>query len=490
MPGATQPTARAQQQTATTLTVRWKGQPGVERYRLQIARDQGFSDIVFDQAVSGRQHSASLPSGNYFWRVAPAVGETGEYSNAQLVEVTESPAVADEKVVTITKPDSGWRTATGEVPRVVPVRLRDGRGLDLVVVNTDGAVYAIDGTNGVAIWTARFNPAARRGEASTAKGPLFAPLGLSAQDGKSNVVVAYEGGLRAIRGESGTELWRATFPGRATGGMVADLDGDGKLEVVAVTADPATLVILSGEGGRVMASARLDAPALGAPAFLDSAEGRGVVLGLEGGTVEVRGKGGELVRSVKLDTQVTTAPLVVNTARALLVVIGVEQGLSALTASDLKQLGQINTGDDSPRGSMTAADLDGDGTSEVVMVTRGGRVALIGTSDGKIRWVSEGAKDADSVALADLDGDGVLDVIAAAGPAFAYGFSGVDGSLIWRVEEESGRRPPTQGASTWPRSLVIALSQTGGAFLVGGDPSRTGLQAVELPKGAVKTAER
>jgi hypothetical protein len=157
-----------------------------------------------------------------------------------------------------------------------------------------------------------------------------------------------------------------------------------------------------------------------------------------------------------------------------------------MDSSELKLLGMINTGDDSPRGTLTTADLDGDGTVEIVMVTRGGRVALIGTSDGKIKWVAEGAGDADSAALADLNADGVLDVIAAAGPVFAYGFSGRDGSLIWRVEEEMSRGSAGGAPEPLPRSLTVAQSPTGEAFLVGGDPSRMGLRAVELPKGSVK----
>jgi hypothetical protein len=483
--------ATAQQLPPPTLTVRWKGQPGVERYRLQIARDAGFADIVFDQAVSGREHAVSLPSGNYFWRVAPAVGETGSYSQAQSVEVVGGGSVADERSVVVTSGDTGWRTATGEVPRLVPVRLRAGRGLDLVGVNTDGTAYGIDGTTGVAIWTARYNPAARRGDAAdTTKAPLFAPLALDASGGASNVVVAYEGGVRALRGELGTELWRASFAGRATGGLVTDLDGDGKQEIVVSTAEPSTLVVLAGDSGRVMTTARLDAPTVGAPALFESGAERGVAVSLASGSVEVRGKGGELLRSAKLDSAATTAPLVLNTPRGVLVVVGVERGLAALDAAELKMLGKIVTEDVTPHGTLAQADVDGDGTQEILMVTRGGRVALIGTSDGQIRWVSEGAKDADSVALADLNGDGVLDVITAAGASLASGFSGKDGALIWRVREETGRGAQEQPQGAWPRALAIVLSQTEGAFLVGGDPSRTGLRAVELPKGSVKTASK
>lgn len=477
-------------QSASSVTVRWRGQPGVDRYRLQVASDEGFSDIVFDQAVSGRQHVVNLPPGNYYWRVAPAVGETGSYSTPQPVEITTTATVADEKSVLVAQGTGGWRTATGELPRPVAVKLRGGRGLDLVGVNTDGTVFAIDGTNGVALWTARFNPSARRGEVSGAQGALFSPLSLVGGDGVTQVVIAFEGGLRVLGGETGRELWRATFAGRATAGVVADADGDGKPEIIAVTAEPAALLVINAETGRVNTNTKLDARVVGAPALQVRGEDRLVVLGLDDGTIETRRAGGERVNSVKLETGVTTAPLVVPTARDLVVVVGTENGLAALSAADLKQLGKIETGQDTPHGRLIAADVDGDGSAEVVMVTRRGRVALIGTGDGLIKWVAEGARDADSAALADLNGDGVLDVIAAAGPSFAHGFSGKDGSLIWKVEEETGGRTQQASSEARPRTLVIAISPSEDAFLVGGDPARVGLRAVELPKGAVKTAEK
>src|SRR4051794_28906914 len=44
------------QQLPPSILVRWQGRPGVNRYRLQLATDEKFEDIVFDQAVEGRQY--------------------------------------------------------------------------------------------------------------------------------------------------------------------------------------------------------------------------------------------------------------------------------------------------------------------------------------------------------------------------------------------------------------------------------------------------
>jgi hypothetical protein len=124
------------------------------------------------------------------------------------------------------------------------------------------------------------------------------------------------------------------------------------------------------------------------------------------------------------------------------------------------------------------------------MVTRRGRVALVSTLDGNVRWFAEGANDAASAAFADLNADGVLDVIVpGGGSTFALAFSGRDGTLVMRVEE-GGRAGAEQRSGGAPRSLVVAPALGGGGLLVGGDPGRTGLRAVELPKGSVKTAAK
>src|SRR3712207_2278281 len=75
-------------QVGPPLRITWKEQPGVRRYRLQIARDTQFADIVFDRLVFGTEHTVNeLPNGRYYWRIAPAPSETGQYSQATPVQV-------------------------------------------------------------------------------------------------------------------------------------------------------------------------------------------------------------------------------------------------------------------------------------------------------------------------------------------------------------------------------------------------------------------
>ena len=477
------------QQVTSSLPIKWSGQPGVNRYRLQVARDENFNDIVFDRAVVGREYVVTgLPQGKYYWRVAPAPDETGTFSKPLPVEVSPTPPETPLAAVIRPPADVGWRAATGEVPRPVPARLRAGRNYDLVGVNTDGTVYALDGVSGEAMWTTRFRPGARRGEAlERGRGTSFTPLIIAAPQGGSNVVVAFEGGIRALKGDTGSELWRTNLAGPAMSGVAADMEGDEKVEAVVVAGNPSTLYVIDGAAGRIISQTKLPGNVIGNPFPYESADARGVALSLQDGQVDVRRADGSSARSQKFDTPITTPPLVVASGRGPLMLVGTERGLLALNALDLRPLGRIVTENDIPRGTLTAVDIDGDGAVEIAMVTKRGRIAVVNTNDGKIRWTAEGATDADSAAFADVNGDGMLDVLVAAGASFALGFSGRDGSLIWRADEEGKSAPASDAAGTL-RSLAIAPLGGGAAFVAGSDPARTSLRAVGLPKGSVKIA--
>jgi outer membrane protein assembly factor BamB len=349
---------------------------------------------------------------------------------------------------------------------------------DFVGVASDGRVSAVDGASGISLWTARFNPTATAAAPSNDKSVAFAPLVVPSQAGPV-VVVATAGGVRALRGETGREVWRATLQGRASGGVVADANGDGSAEVVIVTQDPERYYVLDGGTGRGLADKKLEDEAVGAPYPVNVAGASGVLVSLKKGRVELRGADGETKGEAKVDGDVTTAPLVVARGQMTFMVVGTNNGLWAFSLPDLKVLGVIKADDDSIRGVLSSSDVDGDGAPEVVMVTKRGRVALVNTTDGNVRWSMEGVQSAEAAAFADVNGDGVLDVIVPGGDAFALGFSGRDGSLVMKVED--GRA--ASNAATDTRPLVAAQSM-GSTMLVGGDLARMGIRALELPKGA------
>jgi hypothetical protein len=386
--------------------------------------------------------------------------------------------------------NSGWRAATGEIAQPVSAHLRNGESNDLACVNSDGMVYALDGASGVAFWSARYRPGARRGEPTGSGGNNipFNPLVLRAANGLANLLVAYDGGVRALSGTNGRELWRTILTERALTGAVAK-DEQGLIYLVTGSGDAASLLVLDALKGTIQSNTKLDSAVIGAPVSFVIKETRGVMLALKGGILDMRNQNGERIRSVKMDTAITTPPLIIEGPYGALLLIGTESGLISLDAAELRPLGRIATEDDAPRGMLTSADLNGDGTLEVVMLTRKGRIVIIGSDDGKIRWYTDGATDAANATFADLNQDSVLDVLVAAGPTFALGFSGRDGTLIWKAEETGGTS--TTGAAGSLRSLATAsLAGGGSAYLVGSDPTHTSLRAVGLPNGSVKVAGR
>jgi outer membrane protein assembly factor BamB len=486
----------ASQQTPprTSIHLRWPGQQGVLRYRLQLARDEKFNDIVFDRAVFGTEYVVTeLAPGRYFWRIAPAVKETGTFAAPRMVEITDDTKATpggDVTAALLPVSNAGWRTTTGAVAQPLVAHLRSATSSDVVGVNADGMAYGLDGTNGVALWAARYRPNAKRGEPTGNGGqPTFTPILIDGRGGLNNVIVAFEGGVRALEGATGRELWRAALKNRAVNGALAVPEAGGaKVLLVASDGSP-SLTLINPDNGQVISETTLEGNVVAAPTSFPMGQGNAVVLALEGGMLDVRSSTGERVRFVKMDTNITTPPLVVAAPRGVLVLVGTESGLISLNAEDLKPIGRIATEGDAPAGTLVAADLDNDGAPEVLMLTRRGRLVAVGTTDGKIKWYTSGATDAGSAAFADLNSDGVLDVLVAAGQDFARGYSGRDGALLWKAEDAAASGA-TSGSTNQARALVTGKFGDGtSAFVVGTDSARTGLRAVGLPKDSVKAAK-
>ena len=510
----------------TEFVLRWKPTPRVTRYRLQVSRDATFTDIVFDGAVNGLEYKVTgLPPGRYHWRVAPAPKETGRFSGGEVVEATtESTAVSDTRptplptatpvrrptpavaaatptatpaaaattAAVLRSPENvGWQAAIGKVQRPVPARLRAGQQFDLVAVNSEGTVYALEGANGAALWTARYRP---RGSAQQGDPPkdVFTPLVVGIPERETaNVLAAYDGGVRLIEGETGRELWRAPLTGRAAGGAAADMDATpATVEIAVSTVEPSRLYMLEAATGRVISQTEFKSPVIGLPIPFLSGDRRGVAVSNEGGQLDIYNADGTRVRGVRLDVPFVTPPLVIAGPRGTAVIIGTRSGLLFFDGAELKPLGRITTENDSPRGRLAAADIDGDGTLDIAMITRQGRVAIV-TSQGKISWTAAGGEEAYSASFADLDRDGVLDVLVADGTVFARGFSGRDGRVIWQAEEGRAAGADASNEARPLRSLSIAnLAGTDSTLIVGGDAARGTVRAVGMPAPAARAAAR
>src|SRR6266550_1127868 len=126
----------------TEVHLRWGARPGISRYRLQLASDSAFSDIVFDGVVAGNDYQIKdLSPGRYFWRIAPLTGKLGDFSSAGSIEVgkrilPESPMLLQNippindssrlrsGPVSPIVARGGWRAAVGDIAHPLLAHLR------------------------------------------------------------------------------------------------------------------------------------------------------------------------------------------------------------------------------------------------------------------------------------------------------------------------------------------------------------------------------
>jgi outer membrane protein assembly factor BamB len=486
-------TGPADSQTSSTeVRLHWSARPGVSRYRLQLASDNAFADIQFDRVVSGHEYQINdLSPGRYFWRIAPLTGRLGEFSSAGTIEVRKQTPSAIATPLPIASPvtDSrrtktgtaailvrgGWRAAVGDIAHPMLAHLRSPSQLDLVGVNSDGVVFALDAADGVALWST-----GRSGSNRLVNGSPTVLL-LSSRSGLDNIVLVSGINVTAIEGTTGRALWRTTLPAAAAS---ATAIGDrNSAEVLVIDKSLQRLITVDGGNGKLLTQTRLPHRIVGAPLAL-SGQGAGrVVLAYDTGLIEIRDLAGSVVRSGDAGSPATTPPLFIKGPRGHFILVGTRKGLIALTADELNPLGMVAIQDDAPRGTLAAEDLDGDGSPEVIMMTERGRVVAVSAADGKTLWQAKADTEGQSVAFADVDGDRVLDVVLAGGQGFATALSGRDGSVVWK-DSESLALVANHSVSLEPRSIV-AMPFRSGTLLIAADSSRTGLRALEFPKGSV-----
>ena len=187
----------------------------------------------------------------------------------------------------------------------------------------------------------------------------------------------------------GRELWRySDFTARLTSTpSVADLDGDGALDIVVGGGD-GTLTRLDARGRpmwRVTLEGKVD---WGCPVIAD-VDG--------GGAPEI----------------------VVNTGD------GVVHCVSA--AGQILWQTEPETANSLP---LSAADVDGDGRAEIFAASPKWTLVCLGR-DGKVRWRHEATSRLDSTGLADLDGDGALELLVTTGDRGVACHSALDGAERW-----------------------------------------------------------
>jgi outer membrane protein assembly factor BamB len=475
-------------QANTTVHLRWGARPGVLRYRLQLANDSSFRDIVFDRVITGNETTVEdLVAGRYFWRIAPLTTTLGDFSSAGIIEVTASrepvgPSVDQNKprVVTVTPivASGGWRAAVGDISQPVLAHLRSSNKFDVVGTNSDGVTYALDATTGVALWSFRTRNASPKGFLANA--PLI--VSSRSQLARLDDVVVFAGAhVSKIEGATGRELWSTNLPNILSCG--AALNGS---KLVFVDSSLQRLFIVNEIDGRMMTQVVLAGRVIGAPASLG--DQTAFMLAYDTGHIEIRDSVGAVIRSGDAGSPVTTAPIFIRSATGNLVLVGTRDGLTALAANELRPLGRVALKNDAPRGVLVAQDLDGDGIAEVIMTTVRGSVVVIKATDGTIAWNVPVDADGGAVACADVNGDHVLDVFVTSGQTFAVGLSGRDGSTIWK--DPVFTSAIANHASTGISRSIVAIPYGTGALLIASEPSHTGLRAIAFVKAEIRPNPR
>src|SRR6266404_3741843 len=474
------------QANTTEVHLRWGPRPGVSRYRLQLASDSAFGDIVFDRVVAGNDYRISdLPPGRYFWRVAPLTGTLGEFSSAGIIELSKSTPLESPAPLPISTPVSGasrpdaadriitrggWRAAVGDIAHPVLAHLRSAAKLDLVGINSEGVTFALDASSGVALWSTR----ARLKDSKRVGSDSAALLLVRSRSGLDNIVVFSGVGVSAIEGGSGRELWQTTLPAIASSGTI--VSDKGSARIVLIDNSGSRAFLLDANNGDLLTQVRLPHRVVGGPVALVGQGQDRILLAYDTGQIEIRDLAGAIVRSGNAGNSATTAPLFIKARRGDFVLVGTRGGLAALTADELSPLGMVAIKEDAPRGTLAAADLDDDGSPEVIFMTERGRVVAVTASDGKILWESVVANESQELAFADVNGDRILDVVLSGGPSFAVALSGRDGAVVWK-DNEAPALVANHSVSLAPRSIV-AMPYGSGVLLISSDPARTGLRAL------------
>lgn len=462
--------------------LQWSPLAGVSRYRLQIAGDKRFNDVIFDGVVSGHEYVAKdLGPGRYYWRVAAANSQ--RHLRVGQFEVKSAQPLGS---ATTGVPVPGWFAATGEVSTPMTVQLRSGYDADFIATNSAGTVYALDSAGGASLWTSRYKIAAQPDKLAVRP---FVPVIVDSTNNTTLVIVAFERGLRALEGLTGTEVWQAELSESIVGGIAADLNDKPGPEIYLTDDKNNKLLRLNASTGQVESENKLGGKPVGPPVLLNTKNSRALLVPLQGNSIEVRNNNGELVHSIRLGLDLTTAPVAVETVRGVLMLVGTKDGLVAFETTGFRPLGRtVMEGGHYPTGTLAVVDLDGDKLADrVVMISNLGRVTAVDLSDGKVKWFADGFNPAASVAFADLNGDAWLDVLVPDNKNFATGLSGSDGIRVWE-STEADRHSESTKSSVHVRRLAAATLKDGRIIVVGNDRSASGLRAVELRKGLATSA--
>lgn len=429
----------------------WTQIAGADRYRLQIATDYEFQDVLLDRLVYSREYQPTgLAPGTYFWRVAPAQFGTGTFVKPALIRVR---AVEIAPIAHRPKPVRelpGWWAGTGKVGSIALIEDRNGFVGDVVVVNASQTVYLLDGNTGVARWVAPFGSFALADH-------VFAPIHLRAQ-GQSLVVVAFEHGVRALSLATGKEIWRLELARKPFAGEVLE-SGAENPALFLIDDRRDGLLVIDGLTGTVRRKLTLSARANSPPVRIPN---RGLLLQLKR-ELKLLNAHGDEIDSLSLTADPTTHAIVTESSLGTVLLVGTRAGLDAYRVGNFQPLGRLSLQNgEYPLGDLVLADLNGDRLNEIVMQTSQNRITAVDVGKGALAWSIDPKSGPNSIAAIDLDRDGKEEILLIGRDHRLVAFSG-EGTEIWQSELTLGVSPArvAAGKTRNGRQFVIATDASG-----------------------------
>jgi outer membrane protein assembly factor BamB len=260
-------------------------------------------------------------------------------------------------------------------------------------------------------------------------------------DGKLEVIIGSEDKkVYALNGENGSLLWSYETGGSVfSSPSIADIDNDGKLEIV-VGSDDKKIYALNGENGSLLWSYETGGSVFSSPSIADiDNDGKlEIVVGSDDKKIyTLNGENGSLLWAFKTGGEVRSSPAIadINNDGKFEVVVGSnDKKIYALKGEDGSLLWSYKT-KDWITSSPSIGDIDGDGKIEVVAGSDDGKIYALNGEDGSLLWLYKtGDYVWTSPSLGDIDNDGKLEVVIGANDWKIYALNCEDASLIWSYE--------------------------------------------------------
>jgi len=310
-----------------------------------------------------------------------------------------------------------WRFQTDGPVRSSPtVADVNGDGVPEVVFGSDDStVYALNGVDGTVIWALRCD------------GPIRSvpAVGDIDCDGRTEVVVCGDdAGVYAIDGKSGELIWQSSHRGARSGAIVqsapvlADLNGDGRLEII--TGSASNYILVFGSDGSLLVRREFEAPSFNVPLAAGDLNGDGeteIVIASDNGALYVANSEGETIWSKVVGMGTRSPPVIgdLNGDGEMEVLVHVTPD----AGDDGKLLCIAFNGDTmwertlKGHGGSTpvAVDVDHDGGLEIVAFSRDDGAQILNAEGDEKKTLGTRAEAMIGPAVGDADASGELDLV-------------------------------------------------------------------------------